>query len=184
VSAGAVRYLLLAWMIGGCRQAPSNAPPKGHLDVGWQGRDPGRIAGSAAAGWCALRRVLEIHTVRGDTGIALALYPGKSLAPGVYRVLDPVKAESVPPAAAIAVRWLGKSVIQGFQSDSGRIDLQRSSSGLLSGRVSARARSVVDTQRIVLTGTFRDVLVRPDSLGCQPAEPPDDDADPDDTGVH
>lgn len=184
MSGGAARYLLLAWIIGGCRQAPSDGPAEGHLDVGWEGRDPGRISGSAAAGWCALRRVLEIHTVQGDTGIALALYPGKSLVPGVYRVMDPVKAESVPPAAAIAVRWLGKTVIQGFQGDSGRVDLERSSSGLLSGRVSARARSVVDTQRIVLTGTFRGVLVRPDSLGCQPPEPPDDDADPDDTGVH
>jgi hypothetical protein len=179
-----VGYLLLTSIIGACGDGKSRTGSEGHLEVAWQGKEPGRISGKADAGWCSLRQVLEIQTVQGDTGIALALYPGKSLVPGAYRVLDPGKAESLPPAAGVAVRWLGKSVIQGFQGDSGRVDLERSGSGLLSGRVQAHAHSVVDTQRIVLTGTFRDVAVRPDSLGCAPPEPADEDADPADTGVH
>lgn len=179
-----VGCLLLASTVGACRERPSRPPSEGHLEVVWEGREPGRISGGASAGWCALGRVLEIQTVQGDTGIALALYPGKALVPGVYRVLDPIKAESLPPAAGIAVRWLAKSVIQGFQGDSGQVNLERSRSGLLSGRVRAHAHSVVDTQRILLTGTFRDVTVYPDTLGCAPPEPAEEDADPSDTGVH
>jgi hypothetical protein len=184
VSARRAGYLLLVCLFGACRQPAQKSPTEGLLEVGWKGRDAGSISGLATADWCDLRQVLEIRAVQGDTGIALALYPGKTLKPGVYRVLDPVKAESLPPAAGVALRWLGPNVIQGFQGDSGQVDLQRSSSGRLSGRVSARARSVVDTQRIVLTGTFRDLTVHQDSLGCAAPEEPDEDAEPDDTGVH
>jgi hypothetical protein len=100
-------------------------------------------------------------------------------------VVDPVKAESLPRAAALALRWLGQNVVQGFQGESGRVVLQRSSSGLYSGRVTARARSVNDTQRISVSGSFRDLAVRRDSLGCAPPEDDaESDADSADTGVH
>ncbi len=151
----------------------------------WNGSSEGRLSGTAVASWCEIHRVLAIRTVRGDTGVALAIYPQKALVPGPYRVVEPARAESVPPAAAVAARWPTKSVIQGFQGDSGRVLLQRSGSGRLSGEVWARARSVVDTQRIVLTGSFRELMVQPDSLGCQPGDTlPDEAAEVPDTGVH
>lgn len=176
-------------LTGACSEAPGETA---HLDVRWQGAKAGSVAGTATAGWCAHERVLEIRSVQGDTGIALALYPGKTLVPGVYRVVDPVKAESVPPAAGVAVRWPTENKVQGFQGDSGRVALELSSSGRLSGSVRARARSVVDTERIVLTGTFKDLTLLPDSLACPPPEPVDDDgfdmsdqdAEPGDTGIH
>jgi hypothetical protein len=190
VSGRDLACLSVLLLIGACQKAPEQPPHIGHLEVRWTGRDGGAISGPATARWCALRRVLEIRTVRGDTGIALALYPAKTLAIGRYLVVDPVKAESVPPAAGVAVRWLTRTVVQGFQGDSGRVDLSRSSSGQLSGRVSARARSVVDTQRIVLSGTFRDLTLHSDSLGCAPPENADsgdedgeDDGEPSDPGV-
>jgi hypothetical protein len=176
--------LALSLTLGGaCRNLP---PPTrvGHLEVHWNGSREGTISGKATAGWCELRRVLEVHAVQGDTGIALALYPGKSLVSGVYRVVDPTRAESVPPAAGVAVRWLTQNSVQGFQGDSGRVNLERSSSGRLSGSVRARARSVVDTQRIDLTGTFRDLTVFPDSLGCAPPLDAAPDAELGDTGIH
>jgi hypothetical protein len=175
-------------LLAACREGPAPSPGGGQLDVRWGGRHGGAISSPAAAGWCGLRRVLEIRSVRGDTGIAMALYPGKTLAAGMYRVTDPAKAESIPPAAAVAVRWLTQNAVQGFQGDSGQVDLQRSSSGHLSGRLRARVRSVVDTQRIFLTGSFQDVTVVPDTLGCTPPDTADEDADDDaeaaDTGVH
>jgi hypothetical protein len=172
-----------------CREAPGRSNGPGHLEVQWEGSSKGQLSGLATASWCELRRVLAIRTVRGDTGIALALYPEKALTPGAYKVVAPARAESIPPAAAVAVRWPTKSVIQGFQGDSGRVILQRTSSGRVSGRVSSRARSVVDTQRIVMMGTFRDLLVQPDSLGCEPEDSPADTlpdkaAEGPDTGVH
>jgi len=56
--------------------------------------------------------------------------------------------------------------VQGFQGDSGNVILERSSSGLLSGRFGARARSVADTQRIRLSGTFQDLVMKPAASGC------------------
>jgi hypothetical protein len=135
--------------------------------------------------------------VQGDTGIALALYPTKAITAGVYRVTDPARAESLPPAAGVAVRWPTQNLVQGFQGDSGVVQLERSGSGLFSGRVGARARSVVDTQRIRLSGNFRDLAVRPDTRGCPPADSAlnadsarneeaefGEDAEPPNTGVH
>lgn len=175
-------------LVVACREAPGSNGP-GHLEVRWEGSSKGQLSGLATANWCEVRRVLAIRMVRGDTGIALALYPEKTLTAGAYNVVAPARADSIPPAAAVAARWPTKSVIQGFQGDSGRVVLQRTSAGRFSGRVSARARSVVDTQRIVMTGTFRDLAVQPDSLGCEPEDSPADTlpdkaAEGPDTGVH
>ncbi len=180
-----IGYLGVALAVGtACRELPERTAGTGRLEVRWEGSVSGDLSGPASAGWCELHRVLEIRTVQGDTGIALALYPGKALAPGAYTVVDPARAESIPPAAAVAARWPTKTQVQGFRGDSGRVDLQRSSTGHLSGTVTARARSVIDTQRIRLTGTFRDLAVRADSLGCQPPDTLPDDPEAADTGLH
>ena len=148
------------------------------MEVRWEGSRDGRVSGPASASWCEARRILEIRSIRGDTGVALVLYPRKSLAPGSYRVLEPARAESLPPAAGVAVRWLTQNVVQGFRGDSGQLELERSGTGRYAGRVHARARSVVDTQRIVLTGTFRDLVPGPDSLRCAPPDTTDQDVPP------
>jgi hypothetical protein len=180
-----LRISIWLLLVAACREAPGRSSAPGHLEVEWDGSSKGRLSGTASATWCDVQRVLAIRVVRGDTGIALAIYPEKTLAPGAYTVVEPARADSVPPAAAVAARWPTKSVIQGFQGDSGRVLLQRSSSGRFSGQVGARARSVVDTQRIVVTGTFRDLLVQPDSLGCHTDdELPGEAAEDPDTGVH
>lgn len=176
--------LLLVFLIASCREAPQKpGTAQGHLEMRWSGAQEGRMSASAEAGWCGLRRVVEIRAVRGDTGVALALYPESTLVAGVYPVVAPVRAESIPPAAGVAVRWLAKTTVQGFQGESGRVRLVRSSSGQLSGSVNARARSVSDTQRISLSGTFQDLTVRPDSLGCAPASVPEEDPEAVDTEV-
>lgn len=184
MSGKGLSFMLLVLMAGGCRTVPGRTERGGHLEVRWNGPGAGKISGPATAEWCAPRRLLEIRTVQGDTGIALALYPAETLVAGVYRVTDPTRAESVPPAAGIALRWLGPTAVQGFRGDSGTVDLARSSSGQLSGNVQARARSVVDNQRVALTGTFRDLTVVPGSRGCAAADTSDKDAERGDTGIH
>lgn len=129
--------------------------------------------------------MLEIRAIRGDTGIGVAIYPAETIATASYRVVDPVKAESLPPAAAVALRWLTQTSVQGFQADSGTVELQRSASGLLSGKLSAHARSVADTQRIAVTGRFKDLVARPETGGCTaPPQQRNPRAAPGDTGVH
>jgi hypothetical protein len=136
----------------------------------------------ASATWCEVRHLLEIRSIRGDTGIALALYPKRRLTAGTYQILEPAKAESVPPAAGVAVRWLARNVVQGFRGDSGQVELERSGTGRLSGQLHARARSVVDTQRITLTASFRDLTPWPDTLGCTPVDTTGEDLMPEDEG--
>lgn len=162
--------LLVAWL-GACHSGPKGASGAGKLDVRWTGREPGSISAPATASWCASRHMLEVRSIQGDTGLALALYPAETLTAGVYRVVDPPRAESLPPAASVALRWLTAKVVQGFRGDGGTVRLERSSSGQVSGEVSARARSVVDTQRLTISGTFRNLTLRPGPPECGRAVP-------------
>jgi hypothetical protein len=142
------------------------------LEVEWSGTDRGKISGPATAEWCASKRLLEIRAIQGDTGIALALYFKDTLTGGRYRVVEPHKAESLPPAAAVALRWFTQNAVKGFQGDAGTVILERSQSGELGGNLAAGTRSVVDTQRVAVKGTFEGLAVRP-SNGCLPAQPHD-----------
>src|SRR3954453_16943619 len=177
--------VVMLWMLPACQRPANRLPSEPHLELTWSGKDQGKLSGAATAQWCEPRRFLEIHTVQGDTGAALVVYSERALAAGSYPVVDPPKAESLPPAAGVAVRWLGPTVVQGFQGDSGSVILERSSKGLWFGRFGARARSVADTGRIRLTGSFRDLVVKPAASGCvEPDQESDVDPEPRDSSVH
>jgi hypothetical protein len=179
--------LLMAVLLLACHRESKRRSTEGNLEIRWSGREHGRISALATAGWCGPRHVLEIRSIRGDTGIAFAIYPAETLSAGVYRVVDPVRAESLAPAAALALRWLTPKLVQGFRGESGSVRLERSNSGQVSGEVSARARSVVDTQRVTVTGSFRDLtLVRqpPECGTAAPSSRPAQAPEPRDTGVH
>lgn len=179
-----VRHNSLAFVVAGlllaCDQTIRTAGGKGQMSIQWSGSGDGNVTAPATATWCEVQRLLEIRSIRGDTGIALAVYPTTRPTGGSYRIVEPAKAESMPPAAGVAVRWLTRNAVQGFRGDSGQLELERSSTGQLSGRVHARARSVVDTQRIQLTGTFRDLTPMLDTLGCGPVDTTDEDLAPED----
>ncbi|HEX2610544.1 MAG TPA: hypothetical protein VHK68_06000, partial [Gemmatimonadales bacterium] len=64
--------LLVAWL-GACQSASKGASGAGKLDVSWTGREPGSISAPATASWCASRHMLEVRSIQGDTGLALAL---------------------------------------------------------------------------------------------------------------
>src|SRR3954469_21216628 len=151
----------MAVLLLACHREPKRRSTEGNLEIRWSAREHGRTSALATAGWCAPRHVLEIRSIRGDTGIAFALYPAETLSAGVYRVVDPARAESLAPAAALALRWLTPRMVQGFRGESGSGRLERSKSGEGFGGVRGGGRSVVDTQRVTVTGTFRDLpLVR------------------------
>lgn len=178
------RLVILVSLLAGCRLIPHRPPDGGHLQATWSGPDGGKISSPASAEWCAARKLLEIRAVRGDTGIALALYPKDTLVGGRYRVVDPLRAESLPPAAGIALRWFTQNAVKGFQGDTGTVFLDRSPSGELGGSVSAGARSVADTQRVTVKGTFDGLTVHP-SPNCRPSNKASKrDAPPSDTVVH
>jgi hypothetical protein len=177
--------LLLA-TAAGCTRVPTGGRAAGDIDLRWSGTQPGSLSGPATAEWCAVLRLLEIGSIRGDTGVALVLYTVDTIMPGTYRIVDPARAESLPPAGAIALRWPTQTAVVGFQGESGSVLLERTRTGELSGRLTAAARSANDTQQIAIEGTFRNITVRPQSRGCAPRTPVDSaiDAQPSDTQLH
>jgi hypothetical protein len=169
----------------GCNRDLASRAGAGQIDVRWTGSERGRLAGRATAEWCPILRLLEIRAIRGDTGVALAIYPADTITPGQYRIIAPARAESLPPAAGIALRWATQTAVKGFQGESGSVAVDRSPSGELSGRITATARSVTDTQRVTIDGSFRDLMIRRQTRGCaRPSKHPDEDAEPSDTQLH
>jgi hypothetical protein len=181
------RALLFFWLClmgSACQQEPAARQLAGMIDLHWSGSDQGTLSGPAIAEWCPVLRVLEIRGIRGDTGLAVAIYPRDSLTPGKYRVVQPAAADSLP-RANIGLRWASETSIKGFQGESGSLLVERVRSGELAGRVTATARSVTDTQRLALEGTFKDLTIRPQARGCvAPVQHPDSNAQSSDTQLH
>lgn len=175
-------FLLAA--TGACDRLPKGEPIR-VLEVRWTGTDSGRISAPATAEWCGAPRLLEIRAIQGDTGVAIAIYPADTLAVRKYQVMAPSKAESLPPAAVVALRWAGETSIRGFQGESGTVELTRGTSGEVSGSLATKALSVADTGRVMISGTFRNLPVQPQTRGCKPsAENPEKGAQPRQPDVH
>ena len=127
------------------------------------------------AEWCDERRALEIRGVAGDTGLAVVLYPVDTIDADSYRIVLPEGADTLQPAAAVALRVFSTNTIQGYQGDSGIVALERGKEGGLSGVIEARARSVVNGQLLTVTGKVRNLTIIPQKRGCGLA--PGDSAD-------
>jgi hypothetical protein len=167
-----------------CTGKPASRGHAGQIDIQWSGSDSGKLSGTATAEWCGVLRLLEIRGVTGDTGFAIAIYPTDTVTAGQYRVMDPALADSLRPAGAIAFRWVAQASIKGFQGESGSVALLRVPSGGLSGRIAAAARSVSDTQRLTIEGSFEDLPIHPQARGCAPAKDRPGDAQAPDTQLH
>jgi len=176
--------LAVALAVVACNGKPARRH-SGEVAVRWSGSDTGSLAGPATAEWCPALRFLEIRGITGDTGFAIALYPSDTVTAGHYRVMDPARADSSRPAVAVALRWVAQTSIKGFQGESGSVDLQRLPSGELSGQLAAAVRSVADTQRLTIDGSFQDLPIRPSARGCAgPDKQSPADAQPPDTQLH
>jgi hypothetical protein len=124
------------------------------------------------AEWCGALNLLEIVAIAGDTGIEIALHPRDSLASGAYPVHPPGAADSLPPSAAVGLRWFAQSSVQAFRGDSGQVSLSRARDGALSGRFRATAHAISGNGRLTVTGTFEDLRQRPATSCSTPPTPP------------
>ena len=154
-----------------CSKVESQRSQAGRLEARWRGSESGKISTTAAAEWCADRRMLEIRAIQGDTGLAVAVYAVDTIASDSYRVLEPTRADSGPPSASVALRLFAPTSIKGYQSDSGTVILERSRAGHISGSLAARARSVLNGEQIRLNAKFQGVAVTPQKRGCTRAPP-------------
>ena len=173
----------LVALTGACDTREIQQSPAGRLEAQWSGADSGKISAHATAEWCADRLWLEIRAIQGDTGLALALYPVDSVVPDSYPVVEPTRADSVRPSAGVGLRLFSQTAVKGYRGDSGTVLLERSGTGQVSGRLTARARGVPNGEQIRLRGKFERVAILPQQRGCTPESPdtgPDttDDAEP------
>ena len=169
-----------ALLVAGCPVTRRPEAQSARLEMEWSGASTGHLAGPATAEWCDTLKVLQIQALVGDSGVAIALYPTGALRPDSYPVVSPAKADSVPPAAAVALRYFAETAVKGYEGDSGRVLVRDTAGGRVSGRFSASLKSATDGNRLRAGGAFHDVRVVPAQRGCvpRPASPPAD------TGVH
>ncbi len=177
--AAALALLCAAAFTAGCEEA-SSGKSEPMLAAEWSGSDTGKIATPVTAEWCDSLHLLEIRALRGDTGIAIAIYPRNRLQAGRYPIKPPLKADSVPPAAALGLRWFASTSVRGFQGDSGSVVMEELLPGIYSGVLEAKAHSVTDGGRVTVRGLFSHVTIRPGSRGCVPRKAPADTG----AGVH
>lgn len=149
-----------------CRDVGTGKASDSVLEAEWRGKDTAEIHGPATAEWCDSLRLLEIQALRGDTGVAIAVYPARQVEAGRLRVVRPTPTDSTRPRAAVALRWFAETSIRGFQGDSGAVVLEQPRPGVLTGTFNASAHSVTDTATVLIRGSFRNLTVRPSSRGC------------------
>lgn len=177
--AGLVAMTLTA--LAACRK-PEAVKDGPMLDLRWAGPtvDSAHVSVPASAEWCDSLRTVQIQGLRGDTGIAILVYPVKEFGPGRFPVVPPARADTAPPAAAVAIRWFAETAVRGFQGDSGAVIVRQDRAGSYTGTFELAAHSVTDPAHITIRGSFRGLTVRPGRRECVPKAPHSDSAQ----GVH
>lgn len=116
------------------------------------------------ATWCQARARLQLLAVSGDTGIGLMLRTFR-LAPGRYDVRDTSRADV--PGATLALRVARGSTMFALSGDSGVVAVTSAANERLTGRFVGWFTPAGTTQRVLLSGSFADVRVVPDSVRCE-----------------
>jgi len=140
--------------------------------------DTTRVTLPVTATWCAGPSRLDIRATVGDTGLGLTIYPSDSAAlAGEYPIREPDTRVTVRPGAAVAVRWMGKVLIQGWWGDSGTVTLAGGRVRGLSGEGTAWLISGLGRDSVTaLEFEFSGARVRTDTLCDAPPPPPADSA--------
>lgn len=123
--------------------------------------------------WCVGPGRLDLRAAVGDTGLGLAIFPSDSSAlAGTYPVVQPGGQIQVRPGAGVALRWMGKVVVQGWWGDSGSVTLAGGSLRGLSGNGTVWLVSGLGLDSVTaLEFSFRGVRVRNDTLCDVPVLP-------------
>jgi hypothetical protein len=137
------------------------------LSVHWTGPDTATFSSTAVAEWCASLHLLEVRAVSGDTGAGIVLYPADTITAGVYPVRRPDLADtSLPPSAAVALRWSSRTTIMGYQADSGQVTVERTPDARLAGRFTVHARPLGTGSLLRGTGSFEGLRIVTAPASC------------------
>ncbi len=162
-------FLLVCASVLGCAAADSLRPGS-TLEAVWSGADSGSFRARPAARWCGTARFGELLAVRGDTGLAIAIRNADSLAPARYAAVLPGSADSATASAAVALRFLARTTVSGYQSDSGWVTLERDAAGRLGASFDVGARLLGAVGRIRLRGRATGVPVTEGGAACAPLD--------------
>jgi hypothetical protein len=148
----------------------------GNLTAHWKvpgDSTPAAITMPVTARWCVGPSRLDIRAVAGDTGLGVAIYPSDSSAlGGDYIVLAPDSQLQIRPSARVALRWVGKVLVQGWWGDSGSVTLAGSPIRGLSGHGAVWLISGITPDSVLsLEFEFTGVRTRNDTLCDVPVLP-------------
>jgi hypothetical protein len=136
------------------------------LEARWSGGDSGSFRGVATARWCTEAGFGELLGVRGDTGVAIALRHADSFAPGRYPAVPPDSADTSRPSATVGLRFLSRTSVTGYQSDSGWVTFDRDAAHRLGASFQVRARVVGGVASVRLEGRATAVPVERGGEAC------------------
>ena len=166
--AGRAARLSILPLVLSCAASDSDAA--GRLEAAWTGADSGAVRSPATARWCPEGRFAEVVGASGDTGVAVALRQIDSLAPGRFSAVLPDSADTLAPSATVALRFLSRTTITGYRSDSGAVTVTRGADGLLGVAFAVRARVPEAAARISLHGRAGGLHVRKGGEECATTE--------------
>lgn len=117
------------------------------------------------ASWCGARQRLDLLALRGDSGIGLALYPADSAQlVATYSVTEPGGPIQIRPGAGVAIRWFGKTLVQGFWGRQGTVTVTRNQGGRVDLSIDAQlVSSVLGSPGLALTGRAGGIPIEVDS---------------------
>jgi hypothetical protein len=164
VSTGRGFHLSAVLLVVSCASTDSRA--NGSLEAVWTGAETGAVSAPAFAQWCPGRRFAEVLGITGDTGVAVAIRDVDSIAPGRYAAVLPDSADTTAPSATVALRFLSRTSITGYQSDSGAVTLVRAPDGSLRLEFQVRAKPPAAAARITLRGNAEGLPVREGGFDC------------------
>ncbi len=138
------------------------------MQATWTGADTGTINTRATAVWCAEYGFVEVVGQQGDTGLALAVFPGEDGLAGSYSVAPPDTASfPLAPGAALAARWFEATSLEAWQGLGGSVTIDRDEDGLLTGSFDGRLGSVSGDETLEISGVFGGVTLRTGGPECR-----------------
>ena len=125
------------------------------------------------ASWCGAKQRLDLLALRGDSGIGLALYPADSAKlAAVYTVTEPGGPIQIRPGAGVAIRWFGKTAVEGFWGRQGTVTVTQDKRGRVGVAIDAMlVSSVLGGPALALTGSASGIPIAVDTT-CAAAETP------------
>ena len=109
--------------------------------------------------------------MQGDTGVAIAIRWLDTLVPGRYPAVLPDSADTTAHSSTVALRFLGRTTVTGYQSDSGEVTVVRHPDDRFDLTFGVRAKVPATAGRITLLGRAAGVPVREGGEECAAAGP-------------